>query len=252
MAGGLALALLVLFGASFGIWARPPHVPWQDDPFVLCARGGRRRLAVLLVRAMAGVVYKRTLNMCATMLIACAGAAIGDFWEAAAIVFFFALSEWLQEWCVHHTVAQTPARRLLPQTVELPGGGEKPLDDVAIGDVLVVAGRPRPRRRRQRRRRLLRRRVDAKRRACRCRSESEQRSRPAPPTGRRDPGPRHRAPRRLLGGAALDARRQPARVSSYSSAFEVYTGVGKLALLLALVPLSWCVDADADADGGDG
>ena len=95
---------------------------------------------VLLVRAMAGVVYKRTLNMCATMLIACAGAvAIGDFWEAAAIVFFFALSEWLQEWCVHHTVAQTRSLGgLLPQTVELPGGGEKPLDDVAIGDVLVV------------------------------------------------------------------------------------------------------------------
>ena len=33
----------------------------------------------------------------------------------------------------------------------------------------------------------------------------------------------------------------------------MYTGVVlSLALLLALVPLSWCVDADADADGGDG
>ena len=107
--GGLALALLVLFGASFGIWARPPHVPWQDDPFSYFALAAVAvGSPVLLVRAMAGVVYKRTLNMCATMLIACAGAvAIGDFWEAAAIVFFFALSEWLQEWCVHHTVAQT-------------------------------------------------------------------------------------------------------------------------------------------------
>ena len=30
-----------------------------------------------------------------------------DLWEAAAIVFFFIASEWLQAWCVHHTARRS-------------------------------------------------------------------------------------------------------------------------------------------------
>ena len=33
-----------------------------------------------------------------------------DFFEAAAIVFFFVLSEWVQKWCVHHTADATADR----------------------------------------------------------------------------------------------------------------------------------------------
>ena len=261
--GGLALALLVLFGASFGIWARPPHVPWQDDPFSYFALAAVAvGSPVLLVRAMAGVVYKRTLNMCATMLIACAGAvAIGDFWEAAAIVFFFALSEWLQEWCVHHTVAQTRSLGgLLPQTVELPGGGEKPLDDVAIGDVLVVKPGGR---------------VPADGVVVDGASSVDESmlSGESLPVQKRvgatvSAGTTNQSGAILVRATALPADCSAAQLSTLVAQAagaagarelllerfsKVYTGVVlSLALLLALVPLSWCVDADADADGGDG
>ena len=58
-----------------------------------------------------------------------------DFFEAAAIVFFFVLSEWVQKWCVHHTAEQTGGLGgLLPETVTLEGGVEKPLDEVLVGE----------------------------------------------------------------------------------------------------------------------
>ena len=62
-----------------------------------------------------------------------------DFFEAAAIVFFFVLSEWVQKWCVHHTAQQTGGLGgLLPETVTLEGGVEKPLDEVLVGEVVLV------------------------------------------------------------------------------------------------------------------
>merc|ERR1719162_2092351 len=63
-----------------------------------------------------------------------------DFFEAAAIVFFFILCEWVQKWCVHHTASMTAGLGgLLPETVTMADGGEeKPIDEVKVGEVLLV------------------------------------------------------------------------------------------------------------------
>ena len=94
---------------------------------------------MLLARALAGVFHQRALNMFATMAIATAGAlALLDFWEAAAISFFFCLSEWIQAWCVHRTAESAGGLGgMLPAVVHLAGGagGEKPLDQVSLGEV---------------------------------------------------------------------------------------------------------------------
>lgn len=94
----LALVTFVLFVGSSNIWNRPAGVEWWDDPSswsaISCAVVV---MPVLAMRALAGVVYSRSLNMFCTMLIASVGAlALADFWEAAAISFFFSLSEWIQ------------------------------------------------------------------------------------------------------------------------------------------------------------
>jgi len=132
----------VLFALSLGTWkAKADGTPWHDDPFayfaIVCVALG---LPVLLARAFAGIVYQHTLNMYATMGLAAGGAlALLDFFEAAAVVFFFTFSEWLQQWCVHHT-AQTAASiaALLPERVCTEGGEEKPLKQVALGELLLI------------------------------------------------------------------------------------------------------------------
>lgn len=95
---GVAIICFVLFAVAGGIWARPSGTPWHADPFsyfaIACVAVGG---PILVARALVGVVYQRTLNMFATMVIAVIGACVlSDLWEAAAIVFFFALSEFLQ------------------------------------------------------------------------------------------------------------------------------------------------------------
>ena len=140
----LAVVCGVLFAVSLGIWKRVTQetVEWYEDPFtyfaLACVAVGA---PLLLVRALAGLVYERTINMFLTMLLAVVGALmLRDFFEAAAIVFFFVLSEWVQKWCVHHTAEATSGLGgLLPETVTMKAGGaEVPLDSVAVGDVLLV------------------------------------------------------------------------------------------------------------------
>ena len=132
----------VLFLSSSGIWVRAEGTPWYHDPSswlaVACVSVG---LPVLAARALVGVIYQRTLNMFCTMSIATAGAlALGDLWEAAAIVFFFSFSEWMQAWCVHHTAeASSGLSDILPALVTPADGGEPyPLDQVAVGAELLV------------------------------------------------------------------------------------------------------------------
>jgi Cd2+/Zn2+-exporting ATPase len=94
----LAVTTGLLWFISMGIWARDEHTLWHDDPFSFFALASVVVGApVMLVRALAGLRYQRGLNMFATMSIALAGAlALKDWWEAAAISFFFCLSEWIQ------------------------------------------------------------------------------------------------------------------------------------------------------------
>ena len=93
----LAVDCGVLFAVSLGIWKRVTQdtVEWYEDPFtyfvLACVAVGA---PFLLVRALAGLVYERTINMFLTMLLAIAGALVlRDLFAAAAIVFFFVLSE---------------------------------------------------------------------------------------------------------------------------------------------------------------
>ena len=74
----LAVVCGVLFAVSLGIWKRVTQdtVEWYEDPFtyfaLACVAVGAPLL--LLVRALAGLVYERTINMFLTTLLAVAGA----------------------------------------------------------------------------------------------------------------------------------------------------------------------------------
>jgi len=141
MQTALATVSGVLWAVSMGIWARADGTPWYADPFSYFALAAVAVGApVLLARALAGLIHQRSLNMFSTMSIAVAGAlALLDFWEAAAISFFFCASEWIQAWCVHRTAESAAGLGgLLPATVLLAKGGEKPLAQVALGEVLLV------------------------------------------------------------------------------------------------------------------
>jgi len=137
-----ALVVGLLWLPSFGIWARAEGQDWKTDPWtwtaVSCVVVGS---PIMLLRALSGVLYQRTLNMFSTMAIATVGAClIGDFWEAATLVFFFAGSEWLQAWCVHHTADRAAGLGgLLPEEVSPADGGPTySLSDVTVGAELLV------------------------------------------------------------------------------------------------------------------
>ena len=138
----LAIICGVLFLISMGVWKRVTcdcDLQWYADPFtyfaIACVVTGA---PLLIARALAGI-YDRTVNMFMTMTLAVAGAVLlRDFWEAAAIVFFFVLSEWIQRWCVHQTAKQAGGLAgLLPSSVTVDGAGEKPLDQVP-GETLQI------------------------------------------------------------------------------------------------------------------
>lgn len=138
----LLCVIFVLFAVSCGMYTRPESLEIYEHPYSYFAIAvivvGS---PVLLARALAGIIYQGTLNMFATMLIACVGAiVILDLWEAAAIVFFFALSEFIQSWCVHHTAdAARGLGGMLPESVSMADGSpDKPLTDVVLGDRLLV------------------------------------------------------------------------------------------------------------------
>jgi Cd2+/Zn2+-exporting ATPase len=139
----LAVATGLLWAASMGVWARDEATRWHEDAFSYFALAAVAVGApVMLVRALAGLRYQRSLNMYATMSIALGGAlALRDVWEAAAIAFFFSLSEWIQAWCVHRTAADAASLGgMLPATVELAdgSGGNKPLGEVILGETILV------------------------------------------------------------------------------------------------------------------
>jgi len=88
-----------------------------------------------------GALKNTTLDINCLMIIAATGAvAIGDFSEAAAVVFLFGLSEWLED------MATAKARNALsallsmkPESATFASSGEKvPVEQVKLGDVLAV------------------------------------------------------------------------------------------------------------------
>src|SRR5690606_12524350 len=96
--------------------------------------------ATFVPDAMRGLLSRR-LGVGLLMTIAADGAVIlGEFGEAAALAFLFAISEALEEWAI------TKSRRglravlgLVPETTNVRRGGqilEVPTGDVAVGDVM--------------------------------------------------------------------------------------------------------------------
>jgi Cd2+/Zn2+-exporting ATPase len=91
----------------------------------LPARGARRSLAA------------RRLDINVLMVIAVAGAvALGDWWEAATVIWLFDLAEWLEGWtvrrarrAVRQAIADVPERALVRRD-----GAER---EIAAGDVVV-------------------------------------------------------------------------------------------------------------------
>ncbi|ODS53732.1 MAG: cadmium-translocating P-type ATPase [Acidobacteria bacterium SCN 69-37] len=88
-------------------------------------------------------VQRRSLDINVLMVIAVAGALLlGEWFEAASVVWLFGIAQWLEGW------SQSRARRairqllaLAPATASVRRGDhevEVPLDDVRIGDVVVV------------------------------------------------------------------------------------------------------------------
>tara|TARA_B100000524_G_scaffold331792_1_gene218553 strand:- start:460 stop:1677 length:1218 start_codon:yes stop_codon:yes gene_type:complete len=142
----IAAVCMLLFLAASPLF--PPlqseHREWDElwtNPFTYLALGCiLLGLPVLVGRAFAGLLHQRSLNMYATMSIAVGGAlALRDVWEAAAIVFFFTLSEWIQAWCVHTAAEQSRGLAgLLPERARLRTGESVPLESLVVGDELLV------------------------------------------------------------------------------------------------------------------
>jgi len=138
----LAVCCLVLFLIGQGVWARPKDTEFWEWPYsyfsLACVLLG---LPTLVVRALNGLFLQCTLNMFASMALACIGALVLlDLEEAAAITFFFLGSEWLQAWCVHHTanLAGSLGGMLPERAYPADGSADKPLSEVVVGELLLV------------------------------------------------------------------------------------------------------------------
>jgi Cd2+/Zn2+-exporting ATPase len=115
---GLDGAAIALFAISIALTIRDP---W---------RGAWRSLKA------------RRLDINTLMVIAVAGAiALGDWWEAATVIWLFDLAEWLEGWTVRRArgavrreMASAPDRALVRREGEL----EIPAAEVVIGDVVIV------------------------------------------------------------------------------------------------------------------
>ncbi len=123
---------------------------WTTDllggPAMLSMAGFGAAIALSMpvpARRAVRAVQRRSLDINVLMVIAVAGALLlGEWFEAASVVWLFGIAQWLEGW------SQSRARRairqllaLAPATASVRRGDhevEVPLDDVRIGDVVVV------------------------------------------------------------------------------------------------------------------
>jgi Cd2+/Zn2+-exporting ATPase len=117
--GGWTGAAILLFATSIALTIRTPaRSAWKS-------------------------VTARRLDINVLMVIAVAGAiALGDWWEAATVIWLFDLAEWLEGWtvrrargAVRRAMAEAPDRALVRR-----GGIESEITaaEVVIGDVVIV------------------------------------------------------------------------------------------------------------------
>ena len=94
----------------------------------------------IVIRAVASV-RRFIMDINVLMLIACVGAiALGDFHEAAAIVFLFGLAEWLEDRSMGKARNSISGlHELQPETATSATTGESiPADKIDVGDLLIV------------------------------------------------------------------------------------------------------------------
>ncbi len=109
----------------------------------LCFVAGALVGGVYPARRAVTALRTRTVDINVLMVIAVAGAlALGEWFEAASVVFLFALAQWLEAWTLER--ARQAIRALVDLTprdaIVRRNGVEhrEPVDTIAVGDVVVV------------------------------------------------------------------------------------------------------------------
>lgn len=94
----------------------------------------------VLQSAVRGLLRQRFLNISFLVVVASVGAiAIGEYGEAAAVVFLFSLGEFFESFGVERSRRAVEALlKKAPKVAQLKGGQTVPVESVAIGDVAVV------------------------------------------------------------------------------------------------------------------
>lgn len=128
---GMLLALGFL--SSFSL----PQEQWSTLFYVLSIVAG----SVFVLRsAVNGLIKQRFLNISFLVVIASIGAIyIGEFGEAAAVVFLFSLAEWFESFGVERSRKAVAALiKKSPKVAQLKTGETVPVEEVEIGMIVVV------------------------------------------------------------------------------------------------------------------
>ena len=110
---------------------------WSTLYYLLSIAAG----GVFVVRsAVRGLIKQRFLNISFLVVIASIGAIyIGQYGEAAAVVFFFSLAEWFESFGVERSRRAVAALlEKSPKVARLLDGSTVPVEDVTVGSIVVV------------------------------------------------------------------------------------------------------------------
>lgn len=127
------MLLAVGFLGSFSL----PQEGWSNLFYTLSLLTG----SVFVLRsAINGLIKQRFLNISFLVVIASIGAIyIGEYGEAAAVVFLFSLAEWFESFGVERSRrAVASLLEKSPKVAKLLDGSTVPVEDVTVGAIVVV------------------------------------------------------------------------------------------------------------------
>lgn len=127
--------LLLLLGFSWGF--TPDMEGWQTFYYVLSLCAG----SVFVLRsAVQGLIKQRFLNISFLVVIASLGALyIGEYGEAAAVVFLFSLAEFFEEYGIERSRKAVEALlKRSPKIAYLLNGDTVAVEDVVVGTVIAI------------------------------------------------------------------------------------------------------------------
>ena len=127
------MLLAVGFLGSFSL----PQEGWSNLFYTLSLLTG----SVFVLRsAINGLIKQRFLNISFLVVIASIGAIyIGEYGEAAAVVFLFSLAEWFESFGVERSRrAVASLLEKSPKVARLLDGSTVPVEDVTVGAIVVV------------------------------------------------------------------------------------------------------------------